>query len=63
MGEVINLRIARKARSRSEKEIAAQENRLKHGRSKAERMQQDLAEKRLRAKHDGHKLTPEKPDE
>jgi len=37
MGEIVNLRRARKARDRREKDAKAQENRAAHGRSKAER--------------------------
>ena len=37
MGEVVNLRRARKDRARREKEAQAQENRVAFGRSKAER--------------------------
>lgn len=40
MAEVINLRLARKARARSEAETAAAANRAKHGRTKAERARQ-----------------------
>lgn len=37
MGEVVNLRRARKERARREKDAQAQENRVAHGRAKAER--------------------------
>jgi hypothetical protein len=43
MAEVINLRRARKAKGRTEKERAAEANRAKHGTPKAAR---DLAEAR-----------------
>lgn len=36
MGEVINLRMARKARSRRAAQHTAQANRVRHGRTKAE---------------------------
>lgn len=37
MAEIVNLRLARKARDRRERESLADANRLRHGRSKAER--------------------------
>jgi hypothetical protein len=37
MGEVINLRLARKAAARGAKEAQAAANRAKHGRTRAER--------------------------
>jgi len=37
MGEVVNLRARRKARARAEKERQAEENRIRFGRSLAER--------------------------
>jgi hypothetical protein len=56
MGEVVNLRRARKAQARRQDEAQAQDNRVRHGLSKAER---SLAEAR-RAKAaqllDGHRL-------
>ncbi|HEX2840237.1 DUF4169 family protein [Hyphomicrobium sp.] len=51
--EIVNLRKARKARDRIEKEKRAEENRIKFGRTKAEREQLDanneLAGRRLEA--------------
>ena len=56
MGDVVNLRRARKDKAREEKEKQAEANRSKFGRSKAERDLTDaralLAENAL----DGHKL-------
>jgi len=37
MGDVVNLRQFRKTRARSEKEKNAEQNRLSHGRTKAEK--------------------------
>jgi hypothetical protein len=55
MAEIINLRSARKAKARTEKETAAEANRLKFGRTKAEKLK-DAAEKAKAHKHiDGHK--------
>jgi hypothetical protein len=57
MGDVVNLRRARKARLRAEREWQAEANRLKHGRPKHERErlrgERRLEERRL----DGAKLT------
>lgn len=37
MAEIINLRMARKARARAEEQAQAQGNRARHGRTKAEK--------------------------
>jgi len=61
--EIVNLRRARKARARTDREKEAEANRAKFGRTKAERRQSDaeteLADKRL----DALKLTPQGTDE
>lgn len=55
MGEIVNLRRARKQRDRRAKEEAAQTNRVVHGRSKSERRLTE-AERRLEsARLEGHK--------
>jgi hypothetical protein len=55
MAEIVNLRQARKARARSEKDDAAAANRAKFGRTKAEK-QAEAAKAALAAKAlDGHK--------
>lgn len=55
MNEIVNLRLARKRRRRAAKEDAAAQNRLTHGRSKAEKTQagaiSTLDERRL----EGHR--------
>ena len=64
MSDVINLRGARKARERDERATLAAQNRLKYGKTRAERekteAEQNLADRRLddhrlsdRPKHDG----------
>ncbi len=54
-GKVINLRAARKAKTRAAAKSRADENAARHGRSKAERAQ-DAAEADKSARHlDGHK--------
>ncbi len=55
MGEVVNLRQARKARARADKETTAEANRQKFGRTKGEKLK-DAAEKSRAEKHvDAHK--------
>ena len=59
MAEIINLRRRRKADRRAEAERAAELNRARFGRPKAER-ERDAAEKARAAEaHDGHKIEPE----
>jgi hypothetical protein len=54
MAEIVNLRLARKRKARTEKDAAAEANRRKFGQSRAEREKQaaerQLAERRI----DGH---------
>ncbi len=58
-GKVVNLRQARKRRARAEKEKRAEENRIRFGRTKAERNLSGM----LREKHvrhvDGHRREDE----
>ena len=57
MAEILNLRAARKAKARAGKEAAAEANRQKFGRTKAEK-DADAAQKALVARTlDGHKRT------
>jgi len=58
MAEVINLRRARKAKGRAEKDRAADANRVKHGTAKSER---DLA--KARAEKDRHAADQHKLDD
>ncbi|MBL8544108.1 MAG: DUF4169 family protein [Hyphomonadaceae bacterium] len=55
MGEVVNLRRARKAKQRSEADAAAAENRASFGRSKAEKEQTNAEREAASRKLDGHK--------
>ncbi len=62
MGEVVNLRQARKRKKRAEKEVDAAESRVIHGRSAAERIIKQRAEA-LAAKHlDGHRREPDEAE-
>jgi ribonuclease T1 len=61
MGDVINLRLARKARARAEAAKQAAENRARHGRTKAERAR-DAAEAVRAERHlDQHRRAPAEP--
>jgi hypothetical protein len=55
MGEVVNLRQARKRKARAEREETAAGNRALHGRSKAAREADRKAGERDRAFLDGHR--------
>jgi hypothetical protein len=55
MAEIINLRMARKARARAETEQQAAENRAKFGRSKAQKAIERTDAERQARTHDGAK--------
>jgi len=55
MAEILSLSKARKAKARADKEVAAEANRQKFGRSKADKLK-DKAERTRTEKHiEGHK--------
>ena len=56
MAEIINLRQARKARLRIEKEAKAEDNRIAFGRPKKARTLQERKKAIEVARHEGHKL-------
>lgn len=56
MGEVVNLRLARKRKARAEHDVRAAANRALHGRTKAEKAQEKAAGQRGEALLDGHRL-------
>lgn len=56
--DIVNLRRARKAKARAEKEQRAAENRVLFGRSKTERTMSAAEKERSLAAHDGLKLSP-----
>ena len=58
MGDVINLRQARKARARTEKEAAAAANRARFGRTKAEKQAEDAKRELTQKQLDSHKREP-----
>lgn len=53
MAEIINLRLARKARNRSAAKARAEENRARHGRTRAEREAIEAESQRLSRTLDG----------
>ena len=55
LAEPINLNRFRKAKKRAEKEQRATENRIKHGRTKAEKARDRLEAKRTETAIDQHK--------
>jgi len=57
MADIINLRQARKAKSRAAANAQAAENRRKFGRPKAERDAQAAQERLDRRRLEGHRLT------
>jgi hypothetical protein len=59
MGEIVNLRQARKRRKRDDDAATAEANRRKHGRTLAERKVQQAEETARDAHLDAHRLTSE----
>jgi hypothetical protein len=59
MSSVVNLRLARKRKTRAEKEQAASENRALHGRSKAEKSRDLLNSEKSASFIAGHRLEPQ----
>jgi Domain of unknown function (DUF4169) len=55
MGDVVNLRQARKGKARAEAEMKAEENRAKFGRSKAEKQLTSTTNAQADKALDGHK--------
>jgi hypothetical protein len=56
MGEIVNLRRARKGRDRRRDEDQAQENRIRHGLSKAEKQLAEKTRTQEAKKFEGHRL-------
>lgn len=66
MGDVINLREARKKRTRQDKEAQASVNRVAFGRTRAEKLTAKAEEARKKAQLDGKRLDevpPEVPED
>jgi hypothetical protein len=62
MAEIVSLRMARKQKARSEKERAAEQNRIRYGTTKAERQASQAKSQREEAAHEGHRRERSKPD-
>jgi len=58
MGEVVNLRKARKQAGKQESAKRAAENRIAHGRTKAERTLEAARKQQTRRLLDAHKIDP-----
>ena len=58
MAEIINLRRARKAKARADKERKAEENRAAHGVAKAERQRRAAETEAEKRRHEGHRRKP-----
>ncbi len=61
MADIVNLRQARKRKARAERERTADANRLKFGRSKAEKENNLLEKARVERAHDGHRRDDDEP--
>ena len=59
MGDIINLRRARKAKTKVERDREAEANRAMHGRRRVERIQSEAEKRRSDRKLDGHRLGDE----
>lgn len=60
-GEIINLNRFRKTRQRAAEEAKAEENRIRFGRTKAEKQKQAFERKVVTLHLDGHELEDDKP--
>jgi hypothetical protein len=58
--DIINLRRARKAKTRSEREKDAEQNRIRFGRSSAEKRKEADERDRAAAHLDRHRIEPDK---
>ena len=56
MAEIVNLRRARKGKARAEKDARAADNRVRFGRTKAEKRESEIESRRVERKLDGKKI-------
>lgn len=61
VGEVVNLRAARKRRRRADHEVQAQQNRVRHGRTGAQKAAERAERRRGERDHDGRRLERDEP--
>jgi hypothetical protein len=59
MGEIVNLRLARKRQDRARREAEAAANRARHGRTAAEKRLDTLESERRERAQEGARLDPE----
>ena len=59
MGEIVNLREARKRKARADRERTAEANRLKHGQPKSQKERTRLEGVRARRTHEAHRREDE----
>lgn len=62
MADIVNLRQFKKHKARAERETLADQNRALHGRTKAEKVRDQLTAERAETFIDGHRRDPEKSD-
>lgn len=62
MSDVVNLRLARKAKKRTADQKSAEENRVRHGRTKAEKQLDSFNTEQEQRRHTGRRL-PDSPDD
>lgn len=60
--DIVNLRQARKAKARADKDQQAEANRRRFGRTKAERLAQDAQTDLDKRRLDGHAVAPSETD-
>lgn len=58
MGDTVNLRQFRKQKARADKAKAADQNRARHGRSKADKQRDDLERQNVLTFIEGHRRQP-----
>jgi|TARA_R100001509_G_scaffold162187_1_gene133194 hypothetical protein len=63
MGDLVNLRQARKQKKRTAKEKQADANRALHGRTRGERTKKDAEDRKADRQHDGHYRGGSEPSE
>lgn len=59
MAEIVNLNRARKAKARTDKQARAASNRVRHGRTRAEKAKDSAEKDRLRNMLDGARKEPD----
>ncbi|WP_428375806.1 DUF4169 family protein [Lichenicoccus sp.] len=62
MGEIVNLNQVRKQKARAEARHQAQENRVRHGRTGAQKLNDRRATDSADQQSDGHRLVERVPD-